>query len=363
MPARMQRWIPSSASPALPEAPAPADPARPDPAAADPLAFAPVPRKYRFDGWTAERQRAFIAALAETGSVKAACQRINLATTGAYHLRRQPGAEGFRAAWEAALASGVQRLADIAIDRAIEGTPVPVFYHGEQVGERRRYNDRLLMFIMKHHMPGRYGTASLPGGTKHPETLAREAAAACPACRERKEADARKAAALAELAKQDELAFHVHLMRTYSAKVQSERCERLAGNVAAADFYLRQLSFWELILEGCGKRVDIIDLHVHPKDEDDLPIYSIEYNAGPLTRILDGVRRDAWEEAGEPPRPPIDLRRMMQESGGWALSGDTAKEREHAQAEAQRQIAAAQAVWEACGTEESWARFKAASGS
>jgi hypothetical protein len=33
--------------------------------------FAPVPRKYRFDGWTAERQRAFIAALAETGSVRA----------------------------------------------------------------------------------------------------------------------------------------------------------------------------------------------------------------------------------------------------------------------------------------------------
>ena len=162
---------------------------RPGPPAADatrdPLAFAPVPRKYRHDGWTVERQRAFIAALAELGSVKSACQRINLATTGAYHLRRQPGADSFRAAWEAALASGVQRLADIAIDRAIEGTSVPVFYHGEQVGERRRYNDRLLMFIMKHHMPGRYGTAALPAGTKHPETLAREAAAACPACKER----------------------------------------------------------------------------------------------------------------------------------------------------------------------------------
>jgi hypothetical protein len=32
--------------------------------------FTPVPRKYRHDGWTAERQRAFIAGLAETGSVK-----------------------------------------------------------------------------------------------------------------------------------------------------------------------------------------------------------------------------------------------------------------------------------------------------
>jgi hypothetical protein len=67
-------------------------------------AFTPVPRKYRYDGWTAPRQRAFIEALADTGSVKAAANRINMSTEGAYYLRRQPGAEGFRAAWEAALA-------------------------------------------------------------------------------------------------------------------------------------------------------------------------------------------------------------------------------------------------------------------
>ena len=33
--------------------------------------FDPVPRKYRHDGWTPERQKAFIAALADTGSVSA----------------------------------------------------------------------------------------------------------------------------------------------------------------------------------------------------------------------------------------------------------------------------------------------------
>ena len=32
-------------------------------------AFEPVPRKFRHDGWTRERQKAFIAALADTGSV------------------------------------------------------------------------------------------------------------------------------------------------------------------------------------------------------------------------------------------------------------------------------------------------------
>lgn len=136
-------------------------------------AFTPVPRKYRHDGWTPERQRAFIAALAETGSVKHAARRINMAPEGAYYLRRAPGAEEFRAAWAAALDFGVQNLADLAIDRAREGVPVPVFYRGEQVGERRWYNDRLLMFILKHHMPSKYG-ASLAPGTKHVETLRRE---------------------------------------------------------------------------------------------------------------------------------------------------------------------------------------------
>ena len=38
----------------------------------------PVPRKYRHDGSTADRQRASIAALAETGSVNAAAHRINM---------------------------------------------------------------------------------------------------------------------------------------------------------------------------------------------------------------------------------------------------------------------------------------------
>ena len=135
--------------------------------------FTPVPRKYRHDGWTPDRQRALIEALAETGSVRHAAKRINMAPEGAYQLRLAAGSEGFRQAWQAALDLGVQRLVDIAIDRATDGVAVPVFYKGDQVGERRWYNDRLLMFLLKHHMPSKYG-ADLRGGTKHPDTLARE---------------------------------------------------------------------------------------------------------------------------------------------------------------------------------------------
>ena len=52
--------------------------------------FTPVPRKYRHDGWTPERQRAFIAALADTGSVRRAAAMVNMAQTNCYTLRRAP---------------------------------------------------------------------------------------------------------------------------------------------------------------------------------------------------------------------------------------------------------------------------------
>lgn len=58
------------------------------------LHFEPVPRKPRHDGWTPERQRAFIGALADTGSVKRAAAHVNMSAVGAYWLRRQSGSEG-----------------------------------------------------------------------------------------------------------------------------------------------------------------------------------------------------------------------------------------------------------------------------
>ena len=76
--------------------------------------FTPVPRRRnRRDGWTPERQRGFVAALAETGSVPAAARAVGMTPEGAYQLRRQPGAETFAAAWTAAL------------DAAARATPPP----------------------------------------------------------------------------------------------------------------------------------------------------------------------------------------------------------------------------------------------
>jgi len=115
------------------------------------LDFAPVPRRYRHNGWTPERQKAFIGALAVTGCVERAARMVNIAQTNCYELRRAPGAEGFRRAWEAALDLAVPKLKDIAFQRAIEGELVPVFSGGKLMGFRRKYNDKLLMFCLRHY--------------------------------------------------------------------------------------------------------------------------------------------------------------------------------------------------------------------
>lgn len=119
--------------------------------------FTPVPRQSpRHDGWTEERQIAFIEALADTGSVEAASRAVGMSARGAYHLRRQSGAESFRAAWEAALQLGVARIEDVVMDRALNGVEEPVYSYGKLIGTRRRYNDRLLMFILRNRAPERF---------------------------------------------------------------------------------------------------------------------------------------------------------------------------------------------------------------
>lgn len=314
--------------------------------------FTPVPRKYRVDGWTPERQRAFVAALAETGSVKAAARRVNMSPEGAYQLRRQPGAESFCAAWAAALDHGVQNLVDIALERAMEGVPVPVFYRGEQCGEKRWYNDRLLMFLLKHHLPGRYGTPALASGTRSRETIEREAAENCPVCRARAEAEA-EAAAIPLGESPEDREWLDAVVRRYALKVQAERHHRLAGEVVAADYTLRQLTHIELILDCGGRGMALIDAWTHAARTGGKP----ERWASATSRWLDDIRRAIWERTGEPPRPALPL---DDEAPDHSLAGGPAHaERDKARRNAERRIAAAQAEWEAAATEEGWARWKA----
>jgi hypothetical protein len=139
---------------------APHEPAEPDPfdlSEFEPPEFEPAHPRPRFDGWTPERQAAFIQALAESACVMEACRAVGMSERSAYALRARADAISFRNAWEAALDYGVRRLSDAVLSRAINGVAVPVFYHGEQVGERRYFDERLAMFLLRYRDPLRYG--------------------------------------------------------------------------------------------------------------------------------------------------------------------------------------------------------------
>ena len=105
-----------------------------------PIDFDTVPVRDRHDGWTPERQHAFVAALAESGCVTEACKAVGVTSQSAYRLRRHFDAQGFRLAWDAALDFAIRRLSDAVYARAIYGVAVPHYYKGEVVGEHRRYD-------------------------------------------------------------------------------------------------------------------------------------------------------------------------------------------------------------------------------
>ena len=119
--------------------------------------WVPVFRRPRSDGWTPNRQRDFIAALADDGRVSYAARQVGMSENSCHRLRRSPGGENFANAWEVARRHASQRLIDIAFDRVIDGTDEPVFdRQGNRIGRRMRQNDRLHMFLLRAYHPERF---------------------------------------------------------------------------------------------------------------------------------------------------------------------------------------------------------------
>jgi hypothetical protein len=96
-------------------------------------------------GWTVERQRGFLIALAETGSVTLAAKSVGMSARSAYHLRMREGHDPFRIAWMRALTQAYLNLECIAFDRAVHGSGRQVWKNGELVSEEIVPSDRLLI--------------------------------------------------------------------------------------------------------------------------------------------------------------------------------------------------------------------------
>lgn len=117
--------------------------------------FTPVPlQRHRHDGWTPERQRAFIQVLTVTGQVSTACRAVGMSRKSAYKLLERPDAESFARAWEAALTEGRQRMLDQLLARAIGGVTTILVKAGGAVEIGHGPDGRLMAGFLKSPAPG-----------------------------------------------------------------------------------------------------------------------------------------------------------------------------------------------------------------
>lgn len=105
----------------------------------------PAPRYQapRHDGFTPERRVRFLSVLATQGSVRLACVATGVSPQAAYVRKRRDPA--FAQGWEGALVLARDHAEQVLADRAIHGVTETIFYRGEAVGQRTRFDARLLL--------------------------------------------------------------------------------------------------------------------------------------------------------------------------------------------------------------------------
>jgi hypothetical protein len=273
----------------------------------DLLDFEPVPRRVeRADGWSPEVQRAFVAALAVTGSDRQAAAVVGRAQFGVTQLSKATGNESFLAA----RAKAKEIFEEKERIRRSDGLLGAVHREAARVRPRLAWSGA--------------ATRALPPPDPPPDPEAEEKAA---------------------------LDLLTTLARGLWIKLRDERKARLEGRIAAADFYLRQISWLEVALD-----LATDDATRMWKELRRAGVHVIDVAATPLSRILDAVRGQAWRDAGEPDRPDPTEPSLLVDEGDFFTEplefagGDstgTHKERCRQLAEQHEAAAKAQVEWEA----------------
>ncbi len=93
--------------------------------------------------FTRARQIEFLRLLADCGEVRAAARSSAVSHQTVYRLRRS--CSTFRRAVDAALLVARELAEDLLATRAMNGVEEEVYYHGEVVAKRRRFDSRLLL--------------------------------------------------------------------------------------------------------------------------------------------------------------------------------------------------------------------------
>ena len=98
--------------------------------------------------WTAPKMAAFLRQLSATHSVSAAARSVGMSRQSAYRLRSRLKGGPFDLAWDVAFHHSYDNLAHAALERALNGVEIPVFFKGEQVGSYRKYDERLTVALL-----------------------------------------------------------------------------------------------------------------------------------------------------------------------------------------------------------------------
>ena len=235
-----------------------------DPEIAALLDFPPVIRRCkRHDGWTAENQYAFIVGLAETGSTDKAAVALGRTSSGAWKVRKSAGGEGFDCAWDIALA----------------------------------------LYDARHPRPR---VAPTGAGVRWARHRQRQAPPAAPSPDAPFRALALMPDEAEEIGPEEALEIRVFadmiepLIHRYLSKLKEERSCRLEGRIVEADFCVRQLTMIELALDLGGAAGQLLARLKAPNGME-----LVDIAATPFSVLLAGIRRDYWQEKGEPERPPL----------------------------------------------------------
>jgi hypothetical protein len=90
-----------------------------------------------------EKQARFVEVLAQWGNVRAAAAQAGVSRGHLYRMRR--ASPEFRRMWDAALVLARPQVEEVLADRALNGIVETVYYRGEEIATRTRFDTRLLL--------------------------------------------------------------------------------------------------------------------------------------------------------------------------------------------------------------------------
>lgn len=97
------------------------------------------------NGWTVERQRAFLEMLAQCGFVERAAGLVGMTRQSAYAFRQTTAGRAFDLAWDAALLLARQRMIDETYEMAFEGSVERIYRDGKLVQEKRKRDPKTML--------------------------------------------------------------------------------------------------------------------------------------------------------------------------------------------------------------------------